>query len=90
MMNFTTMQISTSEFDRAMVEYAAASGKDFKDIVNRQLLNLSIQGGKLNQESRKIRDKAIREYRYAEMAEDSSKYYEQERALHSKGSKEIL
>jgi len=41
------MTLDTSEFDRAMVQYAAASGKDFKDIVHRQMNNLAIQGIKL-------------------------------------------
>ena len=47
------------EFDKAMVQYAAASGKDFKDIVNRQMLNLSIQGVKLQQRAERDKIKQV-------------------------------
>lgn len=39
-----SISIDYREFDRAMVEYAAASGKDFAEVSNRQTLNLAIQG----------------------------------------------
>jgi len=42
-----SMVLDTKEFDLAMIQYAAASGKDFKDIVHRQMNNLAIQGMKL-------------------------------------------
>ena len=45
------MVLDMREFDRAMVQYAAASKKDFADISNRQTLNLAIQGLKLQKKT---------------------------------------
>lgn len=43
--------LDTTEFDGAVVQYAAASGKDFADVSNRQTLNLAIQGLKLQKKA---------------------------------------
>lgn len=40
----TALLLDTKQFDRALVEYAAASKKDFADVCNRQMLNLAIHG----------------------------------------------
>ena len=37
------MVIDMREFDKAMVQYAAASGKDFKDISNKSLFDVSLR-----------------------------------------------
>ena len=55
----TGMILDTKEFDLAMIQYAAASGKDFKDIVHRQLNNLAIQGVKLTERAVRAKVKEI-------------------------------
>jgi hypothetical protein len=55
------MTVDFREYDKAMIQYAAASGKDFKDVVNRQLLNLSIQGVKLQKRAARDEIKALKD-----------------------------
>ena len=46
--------LDTREFDRALVQYAAASKKNFADIANRQTMNLAIQGLKLTKKAETV------------------------------------
>ena len=47
----TDFRIDRSQFDKALIEYAAVSKRDRAHIVNRQMLNLAIHGLKLTKEA---------------------------------------